>query len=150
MKKTIGGKEAKELAARIDQLFSIPISKKDRLELEENMLLVNSRPLFIMVDELIFPTLKSLLEGNLLKKITVDMGAVKFIVSGADIMRPGITKIDEGIKKGDIVSIIDIMHSKPIAVGISLFSKEEMEKMATGKAVKNLHHIGDKFWSSSM
>ena len=35
------------------------------------------------------------------------MGAVKFIVGGADVMRPGITEISEGIEKNEIILVVD-------------------------------------------
>ncbi len=74
------------------------------------------------------------------------MGAVKFVTSGADIMRPGIVHIDEGITKDDAVAIVDQTHKKPLAVGIALHSSEEMQKVSSGKVVKNIHYVGDWIW----
>ena len=85
-------------------------------------------------------------ERNVLKKITVDMGAVKFVVNGADIMRPGIVEIEEGILKDEFVAVIDKNNQKPLAVGIALFSSEEMKSMTSGKVIKNIHYVGDELW----
>lgn len=74
------------------------------------------------------------------------MGAIKFVTNGADIMRPGITKIEPTIKKGDIVRVSDEMHDRILAVGQAMFDAEEMEKNISGKVVKNLHTITDYVW----
>ena len=60
------------------------------------------------------------------------MGAVKFVVSGADIMRPGITDIDEDIHEGEIIVIIDENNKKPLAVGKALLSATEMKEQEKG------------------
>jgi predicted RNA-binding protein (TIGR00451 family) len=90
------------------------------------VLLLNDTILFFEYDGLIIPTIHALLEGKVsLPEITVDMGAVRYVVNGADIMRPGITKIDEGIQVGSVVAIVDERHGKPHYVNDALwdFSK---------------------------
>jgi len=86
------------------------------------------------------------LETERLKKITVDMGAIKFVINGADIMRPGITEIEEGIAKDELVVIIDERNKKPLVVGIALYDSAEMKKITSGKVVKNIHYVGDEIW----
>jgi len=93
------------------------------------------------------PVLTLLLDNKVdLKTIVVDKGAIKFVTNGADIMRPGITKIDASIKKGDIMQIVDENHKRPLAVGKALFNAKEMEAKTSGKVVKNLHTIQDSVW----
>ncbi|MBN1801068.1 MAG: DUF1947 domain-containing protein [Candidatus Lokiarchaeota archaeon] len=93
------------------------------------------------------PVLSYLLKSSFnMKTIVVDMGAIRFVTNGADIMRPGLRKIDETIKKGDIVRISDEKHDKTLAVGKSLFDAGEMEALEKGKVVKNLHTIKDSVW----
>ena len=74
------------------------------------------------------------------------MGAIRFVVNGADIMRPGIVEIEAGIKKDDFVAVVDKNNQKPLAVGIALFSSEEMKAMSSGKVIKNIHYVGDELW----
>ena len=74
------------------------------------------------------------------------MGAVPFISKGADVMRPGIKEIDSNIEKHGPVIIIDEKHGKPIAVGIAMYSFDEISSMKEGKVIKTLHYIGDKIW----
>ena len=87
-------------------------------------------------------------ETQTLKKfpyVMVDMGAVKFMCKGANVMRPGIKKHSE-FQKGSVVCIIEETHQKFLAVGKTLVSSEEMETMEKGEIIKNIHYISDKFW----
>lgn len=94
------------------------------------------------------PVLTLLLNKQVtLKTIIVDMGAIRFVTNGADIMRPGITKIDASIKENEIVRIADESHDKTLAVGKAMFDAEEMESIKKGKVVKNLHTIKDSVWN---
>ena len=96
------------------------------------------------------PTLKLILENpTLLKRITVDKGAVKFVINGADIMRPGIINIEDNIAEGEYITIIEETHSKPLAIGKALFNTEEMRAKSSGKVIDNLHYIGDTIWNFS-
>ena len=93
------------------------------------------------------PVLTLLLDNRVgLKTVVVDMGAVKFVTNGADIMRPGIVKIDSEIEKGNIVRIADVEHNRTLAVGKALYNAEKMEEMNKGKVIKNLHTIQDSVW----
>ena len=149
MKKALRNKEIKELVRHIEEKYSIKFSRKEKFELDNEILLINNHPFFFYYNEKLVPSLKLILENNFLKTITVDMGAVKFVVKGADIMRPGITKIDETIENNELITIIDEKHNKPIGIGLALFSGKEMQRVTSGKVVKNLHYVGDKIWNYS-
>jgi PUA-domain protein len=79
--------------------------------------------------------------------VIVDMGAVGFIIKGADVMAPGITDVDLMIQKDDFVWIYDEKHRKPLAVGVAMMTGEEMKTKKPGKAVKTLYYVGDRFWT---
>lgn len=112
------------------------------------LILVNSQPLIMLVDDKPFPTLKGALKTSIKShRVIVDMGAVKFLANGADVMSPGIIDADPTIKKGDLVIVVDEKHGKPITIGISLTNGASMIKNKTGKAIKNIHYIGDKIWN---
>lgn len=125
--------------------------KKDDLSLEKidekEVLVKDKETLFFYEDNMLIPTLKLVLKENFLPRITVDMGAVKFVTSGADIMRPGIVNIPEGLLNGDIVAVDDETHHKPLAIAKAMFNSEEMKKLEKGKVLKNLHYVGDKIWN---
>ena len=77
--------------------------------------------------------------------VMVDMGAVKFMCKGANVMRPGI-KNHSDFEKDNIVCIIEESQHKFLAVGKSLVSSQELDNMEKGEVVKNMHYISDKFW----
>ncbi|KEQ56015.1 putative tRNA pseudouridine synthase B protein [Marine Group I thaumarchaeote SCGC AAA799-E16] len=79
--------------------------------------------------------------------VTVDMGAVKFMCKGANLMRPGIRSFTE-FEKDKLVCIVEESQHKFLAVGKSVVSSDEAEKMGKGEVVKNLHYISDKFWET--
>lgn len=80
------------------------------------------------------------------RRVIVDMGAVKFVTNGADVMAPGIVDADEKILKGEIVWVCDVNNKKPLAVGEALVSSEEMKKSQKGKAIRTIHWVGDELW----
>lgn len=95
-----------------------------------------------------FPLLK---DGVLLPKLpsaTVDMGAVKFVINGANVMRPGIVSFEGDFKKGDLIVVREVGHQKSIAVGRSTEEKKALEEMKKGAAVESLHYVGDKLWEA--
>jgi PUA-domain protein len=151
MKRTqLGKKEVNEINDRLNSLYSTVdmIDKEDSVVIvDDKYILVDGDICFFYHNNKIIPTLKYLLKNNFLKKITVDMGAVKFVSSGADVMRPGIVEIDPSVKKEDIVAVVDVNNKRPLAVGEALFDAAEMSAMKTGKAVKSLHHVGDDIWN---
>ncbi len=79
--------------------------------------------------------------------ITVDMGAVKFMCKGANLMRPGIKKFTE-FEKDNLVCIIEESQHKFLAVGKAMVSSSELENMEKGEVIKNMHYISDKFWET--
>ena len=108
---------------------------------------VNGFPLILETQRRNIPTLisKDALKG--IPMVTVDMGAIPFVIKGADIMRPGISDIDAGINKGDWVVIVDENHKKPLAIGEALMDSEDLKSSKSGKVIRNLHFVGDDIWN---
>ncbi|ADG13669.1 DUF1947 domain-containing protein [Methanocaldococcus infernus] len=145
------------------------LSKKDIKEIKEKLnfielpkkgveLVVTDKYDILYVDEPVafkfgdkwIPTLKALSNKEIKEKYAiVDMGAIKFLINGADVMAPGIVDADESIEKDDVVVVLDENHKKPICVGIALMSGKEMKEKSKGKAIKNLHYVGDDIWNLS-
>jgi PUA-domain protein len=147
MKKAMKNKEVKEILSEIFSLYRIELSKKSKFEQDDEIILIDNEPKFFLYEKKIYPVLKTILENNVINEIVVDMGAVPYAAKGADMMRPGITEIPLDLKKNDVVAIVDEKHRKPIAIGISLFSYEELKEMKSGRAVKNIHYVGDEIWN---
>lgn len=126
------------------------IDKKTSVAEDKGILLVKGKPYFFELDGQWYPTLHLLMENSaLLPKIVVDKGAIRFVVNGADIMRPGIVTADEWTvdeKNYQVVVIVDETVGKPIAVGTCELSSAELLSRDSGKLVKNLHRIGDDIW----
>jgi PUA-domain protein len=141
--------KVKELNKEIE-LYGISYHKKDQAVIIEDekfkLVLVDKKPEFFYYENKIVPTLKLLQQKDVLKKITVDMGAVKFVINGADIMRPGIVEIEDGINENDFIVVVDVNNKKPLAVGIALLNSEEMRSATSGKVIKNIHFVGDELW----
>lgn len=132
----------------IDQIFP----KKSNVELiltesGDTLFAVNNELKLWKSKEGYIPVLTLLLNNRVdLKTIVVDFGAVRFVTNGADVMRPGITKIDPSINKGDIVKIEEETKHRALAVGKAMYDASEMESISSGKVVKNLHTIQDSIW----
>lgn len=82
------------------------------------------------------------------RAVTVDMGAVKFVANGADIMAPGIVEADAALALGDWCWIRDERNKQPLAVGRAIVAGTAMVR-GKGKAVKSIHHLGDKLWNAT-
>ncbi len=150
-KRTLSNKEKRELNERILPL-GIEVGKKDIIKVLDSvpsLVIRDNEPILFCVDGEYYPVLKLALKETLsLKKVIIDMGAVPHIAAGADVMRPGITSFDETIQKNDEVLILDLKNGKAIAVGKALFDAAEIKAMTSGKAIKNLHYVGDAIWKS--
>jgi PUA domain protein len=79
-------------------------------------------------------------------KITVNMGAVPHICNGADLMAPGIVKIEGNFNTNDYVLVVDERHQKPLAIAIALLGSQDARNLQRGKVAKNLHYVGDDLW----
>ncbi|MHA1948912.1 MAG: DUF1947 domain-containing protein [Candidatus Thorarchaeota archaeon] len=148
-------REQKDEITRIEKEIGAPIERLDvKTQLEggvlddgSRILLLDGEIIFFEHEGRMFPALRALLDGLIdVPKITVDMGAVRFVVNGADIMRPGITLIDDRIKENGIVVIVDENHSKPLAVGVSKMAADDLRAASGGKVIKSIHHINDDLW----
>ena len=80
--------------------------------------------------------------------VMVDMGAVKFMCNGANVMRPGIKRYTE-FGANDIICVIEESQHKFLAVGRAMTDSSALEGMSKGEVIKNLHYISDKYWEIS-
>ena len=81
-----------------------------------------------------------------LPKVVVDLGAVRPIANGADVMGPGVKDVEGSFGEGELVAVVDEKLRAIIAVGVALRpSSEAREK---GKTLRNLHHAGDSIWKA--
>ena len=104
-------------------------------------LYIDSKPFLTVHGLIAYPPAK--------RYVTVDMGAVKFLANGADVMAPGVVDADKDIGIGMAVWVRDQNNLRPLLVGTALMSGPEMKAAKNGKAVKTIHYVGDKLWNLS-
>ena len=126
---------------RIKNLKSHYINSDSQILIGDNLKILQLKDEFIP-----FLSDTELLKG--FPNVTVDMGAVKFMCKGANLMRPGIKKFSE-FSKDDIVCIVEESQNKFLAVGKSIVDSSELDNMDKGEVLKNLHYISDKAWEIS-
>ena len=145
-------KEIKALSEEISQKVGIQVfTLKDTIDKAESsdfdVIFVNNEILAMVISGKAFLTVKGLLKYNPPRSfVTVDMGAVPFVVKGADIMGPGIVDADKEINPGDFVWVRDVKNLRALAIGEALISGMEMLQKKPGKAIKSIHYVGDKLW----
>ena len=143
----LSGKEKKQINSVLPKGYVI--DKKDEIIESDSILFKNKEPYLIIKKDKYLPHLKSV-EGLEYKAVYVDRGAIPFVMKGADLMRPGISSLDEGFNEGDVVLIKDEEHKKTIAIGFALFNSEEMNKQEGGKSLKVYHFVSDEYYKAHL
>lgn len=113
--------------------------------LDEAQIITGDKMKILKINGEYLPFLSEIETLKKFPSITVDMGAVKFMCKGANVMRPGIKKFTE-FEKDSLVCIIEESQCKFLAVGKAMVSSSELENMEKGEIIKNMHYISDKFW----
>ena len=147
-------KDTKALLGKVSQCLKIDlealIGRKLNTEIVEadevELILIDGKPILFIIGDKIFPTLlfKEFVER--VPKIVVDMGAVPYVCKGADVMAPGVVKIEGEFNKGDIIVVVDVKHGKPLALGESIFDSETARATKKGAVARNVHYVSDKIW----
>lgn len=87
---------------------------------------------------------------DILTRVQVDSGAIKFILQGADIMSPGLTSaggsLPDNLTKGQIVLVYAEGKEHALCIGRMLLSSEEVKSVNSGHAITNLHCLCDGLW----
>lgn len=116
----------------------------------DNIVVYQGKAVAMYINEKSFLTVHGLLQFPASKcYVTVDMGAVKFLANGADVMAPGVVDADPEIKPGMSVWVRDQNNLRPLLIGTALMNGPEMKTAKEGKAIKTVHFVGDKLWNLS-
>ena len=146
------GKQVKVLGTRMSEVVGVDMltgePAVDRARgLDMDFLIIDGRVAYLVVDDVAFPSLRTLLEKGLdIRWAEVDEGAVRFLANGADVMAPGVTGADIALSEGDWVYVRDARHKRPLVVGRALMAGPDMVIAEKGKAVETLHYVGDRIW----
>lgn len=107
-------------------------------EVQEPLLIIRVK------DSMIIPSLQSIRKFTaLLPKIWTDAGATKFLLNGANLFRPGITKFDT-FEKDQIVQVVN-PQGNVLCIGEALFSSEDIPE--SGEVLKSISYLNDEIWS---
>lgn len=146
-------KEIQEMASRLQAEFGCPriFAEDEPIETGElepyRVLLLGNEIIGILHEGRAGLSIRGLLKYGATKRyVTVDMGAVKFVSNGADIMGPGIVDADPGIRAGQLVWVREERHGKPLAVGVAQADGDVLKTKPKGKQVKSLQFVGDRLW----
>ncbi len=153
---SLKGKEAKQILSDASQRFKLDIDtlfgSKVNVEVAESengqIYIVNSKPVMFK-EEVLLPLLGFTEFIRVAPKVTVDMGAVPFVCKGANVMAPGIRRVEGTFFKGDLLVIIDEKHGKALALGESLFDATMFMETKSGPVIKTLHYVSDKYWNTA-
>jgi PUA domain protein len=85
--------------------------------------------------------------------ITIDRGAIRFVLSGATLMAPGLTSAGgklpedgEDLEKGQPVVVMAEGKETACAVGLLAAGTAEVKKVGKGPVVEDAHYLGDGLW----
>lgn len=152
---TLRSDKLREYHARIDSIIDTSFLKKNKnhkwecIEFDEDFTIIalNGDPFLIVDPPLCYPHLRSI-HLFTVAAVVVDQGAIPYVCNGADIMYAGIVQFDMSIHVNDIVVVREEKFQKEIAIGKSFIDARFFDKKKKGKAVMNLHYVGDKKWGS--
>lgn len=108
----------------------------------------NGQLILVRKNGRLFPTLRFLRENAAYHPfVTVDNGAIPYILNGAKIFAPGIVEYSS-FKKNDII-IVNNLKGTPLAVGKALLDSEDLEanRKGAGAIVLSLHYLYDDIWN---
>jgi len=109
------------------------------------------------MDDPIIPHLKIVHQyPQCFKSLGIDRGAIRFVLSGAALMVPGMTSKggklpsggdgDEDVEAGDVVVIKAEGKEEVCMVGMLDVGTAEMKKTKKGVAISQGHYLGDGLW----
>ena len=138
---------SKKLKIDIKQLLGDNFNVEISQTLTASIYFINDRPLLAVWKNVLLPTLLFQEALQLLPRIVVNMGAVPFVCNGADLMAPGVVRIEKVYKQDDYMVITDERHGKPLAIAVALTDYDTAHNLKHGKIARNVHYVGDELWN---
>jgi len=147
----ISKSETSKILEQMKSQWKIELPKQKNIKThdvsEKGVIITGNEITAVKIGDDILPFLDDIPILEKFPYVTVDMGAVKFVCKGANVMRPGITKFSN-FESGEIVCIVEESQNKFLAVGKAEISSKEAEDASKGEVIKNMHYISDDFWES--
>lgn len=140
-------KISKMLEINADDVFNIKSQIEAVATGKHKIFIIAGSPNFAESEEEFFPTLYFQSKLSLFPKVIVDMGAVPYVCNGADLMSPGIVKIEGVFTDKKLVIVLDEKNKKPIAIARAIYNSDALKTIVRGRVLKNLHYISDDIWN---
>ncbi len=80
----------------------------------------------------------------------VDKGAIKFVLSGANIMCPGLTHPNAKmtpVGENTVVAVMAEGKEHALAIGKTVMSTQDITAKNKGIGVENYHYLNDGLWN---
>ena len=143
--------ETSKILEQINSQWKIELPKQKNIKThevdEKGVIITGDGITAVKIGDDILPFLDDIPILEKFPYVTVDMGAIKFVCKGANVMRPGITKFSD-FESGEIVCVIEESQKKFLAVGKAKMSSKELDGTTKGEVIKNMHYVSDNFWES--
>ncbi|KAA8652154.1 translation machinery-associated protein 20 [Aspergillus tanneri] len=120
---------------------------------------IDSTPLFYQpLDGPPIPHLKLVHSfPSALPTVQIDRGAIRFVLSGAALMAPGLTSAggrlpdaDQKLEKGDVVAVLAEGKELACLVGVLKAGTEEIKEKKKGIVIDDGHYLGDGLWRMNL
>ena len=89
-------------------------------------------------------------DPDMMPRLRVDKGAIKFVFAGANIMCPGLTSkgatLHDEVGEDTPVAIYAEGKTHALAVGLTKMSTADMRSINKGHGVETLHCLNDGLW----
>ncbi|KAG8925962.1 translation machinery-associated protein 20 [Tulasnella sp. 419] len=118
---------------------------------------LHGEPLFYQShDGPLYPTLRLLHKyPDLLPKVQVDRGAIRFLLAGANMMCPGFTSAggrlpppEAALPANTVVAIHTEGKELPAAIGLTRLSTEDIKRINKDVGVEIITYLGDDLWTN--
>jgi len=147
----ISKSETSKILEQINSQWKIELPKQKNIKThevdEKGVIITGDGITAVKIGDDILPFLDDIPILEKFPYVIVDMGAIKFVCKGANVMRPGITKFSD-FESGEIVCVIEESQKKFLAVGKARMSSKELDETNKGEVIKNMHYVSDNFWES--
>ena len=102
-------------------------------------------------DKVVIPTMRLLHKYPfMMPHMQCDKGAIKHILSGSDVMCPGLTspggKMDESVKRGTVVAITAEGKHHAMGIGMAAMSVQEIRTKNKDIAIELVMNLNDGMW----
>ncbi|KAI8823452.1 PUA-like domain-containing protein [Fimicolochytrium jonesii] len=100
-----------------------------------------------------YPTLKLLHKyPDIMTKVQIDRGAIKFVLSGANIMCPGLTskggRLGDDLEVDAPVAVLAEGKEHALALGVMKMSSKEIKSVNKGHGIDLVHYLNDGLWKN--